>query len=145
MNLKREKNILANQISFSLSQSNEFSHNLNTIVAGLMIICLTYNTRLPNIWELSPKQSFVLCIAILYLSCIFVAFALCLHYNCIVAVSRLVAYKKNDSPCLEAIMGPQLTYYRLNVSLYNACMMKKLHAIDLLCNLDVISITAYFF
>ena len=110
-----------------------------------MIICLTYNTRLPNIWELSPKWSFVLCITILYLSCIFVAFALCLHYNCIVTVSRLVAYKKNDSPCLEAIMGPQLTYYRLNVSLYKACMMKKLHAIDLLCNLDVISITAYLF
>ena len=87
----------------------------------------------------------VLCITILYFSCIFVAFALCLHYNCIVAVSRLVAYKKNDSPCLEAIMGPQLTYYRLNVSFYNACMRRKLHAIDLLCSLDVISITAYFF
>ena len=87
----------------------------------------------------------VLCITILYLSCIFVAFALCLHYNCIVAVSRLVAYKKNDSPCLEAIMGPQLTYYRLNVTFYNACMRRKLHAIDLLCNLDVISITAYLF
>ena len=108
MNLKREKNILANQISFSLSQSNEFSHNLNTIVAGLMIICLTYNTRLPNIWELSPKWSFVSPYCIF--SCIFVAFALCLHYNCIVAVSRLVAYKKNDSPCFEVITAAQLTY-----------------------------------